>query len=114
MIPEKVDDLEKMGYTLDNRANCRFCNKEIEWWITPKEKKMPMTMHSDGRRTPHFADCKNYGGNFAAPPAKTANGAPPWMPPWIGKSRDWCEGFCAALRLDVDVKTQLLQQVPKK
>jgi len=43
-IPEKREDLVAMGYVFDNEANCRGCGAQIEWWITPKCKKMPMSV----------------------------------------------------------------------
>jgi hypothetical protein len=44
MIPTKREDLIAMGYVFDNEATCRGCREKIEWWITPKGKKMPMTV----------------------------------------------------------------------
>ena len=41
-IPEKREDLVAMGYVFDNESKCRSCEAEIEWWITPRGKKMPM------------------------------------------------------------------------
>ena len=70
-IPEKREDLEAMGYVYDNDAHCRGCGQPIEWWITPKGKKMPMTVKevkSPGGafapsvkliRVPHWRECEN-------------------------------------------------------
>jgi hypothetical protein len=70
-IPEKREDLVAMGYVFDNEARCRGCDAVIEWWITPKGKKMPMSVKevkSTGGvfapvvefvRIPHFTDCPN-------------------------------------------------------
>lgn len=74
-IPESKGDLEKMGYVFDNEARCRGCEAPIEWWITPRGKKMPMSVkevRNDGtdnvlspvveiRRIPHWSDCPNAG-----------------------------------------------------
>jgi hypothetical protein len=77
-IPEKKEDLEAMGYTFDNDAMCRGCQAPIEWWITPKGKKMPMSVVSlDANREvvkpgslmrpveivrrPHWGGCPNAG-----------------------------------------------------
>jgi hypothetical protein len=72
-IPTKREDLMAMGYVFDNEATCRDCHAPIEWWITPKGKKMPMrvvevkdetkvfpqpVLRYD--RVPHFVDCPNY------------------------------------------------------
>lgn len=71
-IPTKREDLVAMGYVFDNEARCRGCHEPIEWWITPRGKKMPMTVqavHSDPDnavspvvrydRVPHFGVCPN-------------------------------------------------------
>jgi len=66
-FPATSDELKKGGYEYDNDANCRGCGESIEWWITPKGKKMPMTVRKTATvqhatadmRTPHFADCPN-------------------------------------------------------
>jgi hypothetical protein len=68
-IPEKREDLIAMGYVFDNEATCRGCGQPIEWWITPKNKKMPMSVKevageagpfphpTELIRVPHFSDC---------------------------------------------------------
>jgi len=69
-IPTKREDLVAMGYVFDNEARCRGCGMPIEWWLTPKGKKMPMTVKEvkDESRTfpqpvlgweriPHWSDC---------------------------------------------------------
>lgn len=71
-IPEKREDLEALGYVFDNDARCRGCGAAIEWWITPKGKKMPMSVKEardpakgalapieSFRRVPHWTDCPN-------------------------------------------------------
>ena len=72
-IPGKKSDLEAMGYVFDNEAKCRGCGAEIEWWITPKGKSMPMSVQEiretdspisplkEYRRVPHWSDCPNAG-----------------------------------------------------
>jgi hypothetical protein len=68
-IPESRADLEALGYVFDNEARCRGCGAAIEWWLTPKGKKMPMSVKEvretdspvspvkEWRRIPHFSDC---------------------------------------------------------
>jgi hypothetical protein len=66
-FPATSDELKAAGYEYDNDANCRGCGAKIEWWITPKGKKMPMSVtstatiqHATGDvRQPHFSDCPN-------------------------------------------------------
>jgi len=68
-IPETKEGLEEAGYVYDNDAVCRGCRQAIEWWITPKGKKMPMSVIEVReslvkpveciRRVPHWTDCPN-------------------------------------------------------
>lgn len=69
MIPTGKADLESLGYVFDNEAYCRGCGQPIEWWITPKGKKMPMSVKEvrerdspiapikEIQRIPHWSDC---------------------------------------------------------
>ena len=67
-IPDKREDLIAMGYHYENDSTCRGCGQPIEWWTTPRKKKMPMTVKAvqpDGLfetserfvRVPHFGEC---------------------------------------------------------
>ena len=68
-IPTQKADLEAMGYVFDNEAKCRGCGEDIEWWITPRGKKMPMSVKAvrerdspispilRWERVVHWADC---------------------------------------------------------
>jgi hypothetical protein len=64
-IPNTTNELKAMGYEYDNDSTCRGCGEPIEWWITPKGKKMPMTVKktatitnaSDDIREPHWTSC---------------------------------------------------------
>ncbi len=56
-------DLIAAGFRCDNRAKCqgKNCGREIEWWVTPKGKKMPLNPDT---KEPHFSTCpdaKNFG-----------------------------------------------------
>lgn len=62
-FPKTFDDMKPAGYTFDNDAVCRGCGDEIEWWITPTGKKLPMNPMSSGS-TPaisHFTTCSDVG-----------------------------------------------------
>lgn len=61
-----------MGFVYDNDAMCRGCRAPIEWWITPKGKKMPMSVveiKDESKvfpqpilrviRVPHWGTCPN-------------------------------------------------------
>ena len=56
-FPETTDELVKAGYRFDNGANSRGCGAAIEWWITPRGKKMPLDVDSDGNVESHWANC---------------------------------------------------------
>lgn len=75
-IPEKLEDLKAMGYVFDNEGTCRGCGEPIEWFITPRGKKMPMSvipLDAKGEpiigasvvpvkeyvRRPHWSNCPN-------------------------------------------------------
>ena len=70
-IPQKREDLVAMGYVFDNEGACRGCREPIEWWITPRAKKMPMTVQEvriddspiapvkEYIRVPHWGICPN-------------------------------------------------------
>jgi hypothetical protein len=68
-FPATSDQLKAEGYVYDNDANCRGCGEPIEWWITPKGKKMPMTVKKTATilhatadvREPHWASCPKSG-----------------------------------------------------
>jgi len=56
-FPETTQELVQQGYKFDNQANCRGCGAAIEWWITPRNKKMPMDVDADGNAESHWANC---------------------------------------------------------
>lgn len=55
-FPTTDTDLIAKGYTLEGRAKCKGpnCGKEIEWWRTPKGKRIPL---DPGTMEPHWATC---------------------------------------------------------
>ncbi len=70
-IPETKEALEAAGWLFDNDGRCRACHEPIEWWITPKGGKAPMTVQikkagegffapaKELIRVSHFAVCPN-------------------------------------------------------
>jgi hypothetical protein len=54
-FPKTLDELRKAGYHYEGDGMCKRCGAAIEWWKTPKKKKM---MPCDfGTATPHWATC---------------------------------------------------------
>ena len=56
-FPETIDELKAAGYKFLNDSNCRGCGFAIEWWETPKGKKMPMDVLADGTCESHWGTC---------------------------------------------------------
>jgi hypothetical protein len=59
-FPKTKSELEAAGYRFSNSGQCsaRICLAPIEWYRTPKGKKMPFDLaKSDGIMEPHFATC---------------------------------------------------------
>lgn len=57
-IPDKRADLESFGYSKLNDSQCK-CGAAIEWWATPRGKKMPFFVQKDGTLIPHWSNCPN-------------------------------------------------------
>jgi hypothetical protein len=64
-FPADASELRAAGYEYDGDGRCRACGEALEWWITPKGKKMPLSRVKVGdqlkqnveKLQPHFADC---------------------------------------------------------
>lgn len=46
--------LKEADYKFENKGRCRSCGAEIEWWLTPKQKHMPLDA---GTMQPHWSTC---------------------------------------------------------
>ncbi len=59
-FPSTRDELVRRGYKFSNHAVCKFCGEDIEWWETPKSKKIPMNEMPVGtsEAEAHFGECK--------------------------------------------------------
>jgi hypothetical protein len=58
--PASPAGLRELGYTQSNRTRCSApaCNREIEWWITPAKRRMPLEHDPQtGLLLPHWATC---------------------------------------------------------
>jgi hypothetical protein len=42
-IPDTRDGLESLGYKYTGSSACRGCGAEMQWFETPRGKKMPMS-----------------------------------------------------------------------
>jgi hypothetical protein len=42
-IPDNRDDLEKLGYKYTGSSACRGCGADMQWFLTPRGKKMPLS-----------------------------------------------------------------------
>lgn len=58
-FPKTLNDMVPAGYTFDNSATCRGCGEDIEWWVTPTGKKIPMNEmpHGSSTASAHWATC---------------------------------------------------------
>ena len=58
-FPKTRDELVGGGYKFSSHARCKACAQEIEWWETPRGKKMPFNLMPVGSSpsVTHFSDC---------------------------------------------------------
>jgi hypothetical protein len=68
-LPTLYSDLMSFGFTkLPNKvpgkpAHCYYCDREIEWWSTPKKRTMPFEVaivEGVEHRRPHFGNCPKF------------------------------------------------------
>lgn len=57
-FPKTEEELKEAGYEFGNRSHCRGCGAEIEWWTTPRDKRIPL---DPGTMEAHWATCPNAG-----------------------------------------------------
>lgn len=53
-FPKTIEELTAQGYKFENGATCKACHADIEWWTTPKGKKIPM---DQGTAVSHWSTC---------------------------------------------------------
>jgi len=53
-FPTTIDEMTAQGYKFEGEAQCKGCGVDIEWWTTPRGKKMPCDY---GTAKPHWATC---------------------------------------------------------
>jgi hypothetical protein len=54
-FPTTLDELRNGGYKFENDSHCRGCGASIEWFETPKGKKMPFDVDEKGNVESHFS-----------------------------------------------------------
>ena len=55
-FPTTLEGLKAEGYKFEGDGKCKGCGVDIEWWTTPRGKKMPCDF---GTATPHWSTCPN-------------------------------------------------------
>lgn len=70
-LPKSKEGLQDAGYVFDFETHCRACGALIEFWITPRGKRMPMDVIpvkatdnffapvKEFERIAHWASCPN-------------------------------------------------------
>lgn len=53
-FPTTREGLRNAGYTFEGESECKKCGADIEWWTTPRGKKMPT---DSGTARPHWGTC---------------------------------------------------------
>ena len=53
-FPTTIEGLKEAGYRFEGDGTCSKCGAAIEWWETPRNKKMPV---DHGTATPHWSTC---------------------------------------------------------
>ncbi len=54
-FPKSDNDLVAQGYQFEAKSHCRGCGRQIEWYLTPKGKHIPL---DPGTLEPHWATCE--------------------------------------------------------
>lgn len=55
-FPTTPDELADSGYQFTGPSECKSCGANIDWWETPRGKKIPMNR---GTARPHWSTCPN-------------------------------------------------------
>jgi hypothetical protein len=65
-FPRTDTDLVAQGYVFESKGKCRGCGADIEWWLTPKQKHIPLDAAT---LEPHWSTCSDAKG-FRRPQPK--------------------------------------------
>jgi hypothetical protein len=53
-FPSTLEELKANGYKHLGEGRCRYCGEDIEWWETPRLKRIPM---NHGTAVAHWKEC---------------------------------------------------------
>lgn len=58
-FPKTFEEMRAAGYLFNDHGVCRGCGDDIEWWITPRGKALPMNPMPRGSSpaVAHFSTC---------------------------------------------------------
>jgi len=59
-FPTKAEEMEPAGYKLNGFGTCRGCGEKMEWYISPRGKKIPMNVmpNPSSPAVAHWTTCK--------------------------------------------------------
>jgi len=57
-LPRISDELKAFGYKFEGHGHCSRCGCAIEWYLTPRGKKLPLLPMAKGSDavTPHWSE----------------------------------------------------------
>lgn len=60
-FPKNLDEMKAFGYRFADNGTCKGCGEDIEWWVTPRGKNIPMNPMQGGssEAVSHFATCSD-------------------------------------------------------
>lgn len=56
-MPKTRDELTSAGYLMSDSSQCKGCGAAIEWWMTPKARRMLFDVLKDDTLKPHLDSC---------------------------------------------------------
>jgi hypothetical protein len=58
-FPKNLSEMKPAGYKFESHARCKGCGEQIEWWSTPRGKKIPMNVMETGSHAAvaHWTTC---------------------------------------------------------
>jgi hypothetical protein len=92
-FPQTIDELRRAGYKYENDAKCRTCGADIEWWISPNNKKIPM---DHGTAIAHFTTCPDADQHRSKPAPTSKITTATLDMEWIKKEAAKC--FCTVCK----------------